>query len=157
ETLFECMYADQKAENGTDFGPFRDEEEWDLARWLMKNVNQTGTDEYLKLPIVSPLILEQQNKKANLSFHNNRTFLKKGDQLPTGPDWTCKIVTAAGNRVDENDELMSEDLELWMRDPVECIKELLSNPVFREHMAYALERVYGTKEGREGSRIVDEM
>ncbi|KAJ7705072.1 hypothetical protein B0H16DRAFT_1346536 [Mycena metata] len=150
KTLFERMYADQNAKNGTDFGPFRDEEEWDLARWLMKNVNQTGTDEYLKLPI-------PQNKKANLSFHNNRAFLKKVDQLPTGPDWTCKIVTAAGNRVNEDDELMSEDLELWMRDPVECIKELLSNPVFREHMAYAPERVYGTKEGHGKSRIVDEM
>ncbi|KAJ7737951.1 Zn-finger domain-containing protein [Mycena metata] len=150
ETLFERMYADQNAKNGTDFGPFCDEEEWDLARWLMKNVNQTGTDEYLKLPI-------PQNKQANLSFHNNRAFLKKVDQLPTGPDWTCKIVTAAGNRVNEDDELMSEDLELWMRDPVECIKELLSNPVFREHMAYAPERVYGTKEGHEESGIVDEM
>jgi hypothetical protein len=98
-----------------------------------------------------------QNKKANLSFHNNRAFLKKVDQLPTGPDWTCKMVTAAGNRVDENDELMSEDLELWMRNPVECIKELISNPAFREHMAYAPERVYGAKDGREESRIFDEM
>lgn len=74
-----------------------------------------------------------------------------------GPDWTCKMVTAAGNRVDENDELMSEDLELWIRDPVACIKELMSNPAFREHMAYAPERVYGTKEGHEESRIFDEM
>ncbi|KAJ7812943.1 hypothetical protein B0H14DRAFT_3751766 [Mycena olivaceomarginata] len=29
------------------------EEEWDLARWLMKNVIQTGTDDYLALPIMS--------------------------------------------------------------------------------------------------------
>jgi hypothetical protein len=24
-----------------------------------------------------------------------------------------------------------------MRDPVECIKDLISNPVFKEHMVYA--------------------
>ncbi|KAJ7841895.1 hypothetical protein B0H14DRAFT_3693209 [Mycena olivaceomarginata] len=152
DTLFHRMHTRQEQECGTrefsPFLPFRDEEEWDLARWLTKNVTQTGTDEYLALPI---------NKKANLSFHNNRAFLKKVDQLPTGPDWTCKMVTAAGNRVDENDELMSEDLELWMRNPVECIKELISNPAFREHMAYAPERVYGAKDGREESRIFDEM
>ncbi|KAJ7760106.1 Zn-finger domain-containing protein [Mycena maculata] len=147
-TLFERMQAQQETEGTTEFSPFLDGEEWDLAKWLAKNVNQTATDEYLALPIV---------KKANLSFHNNRAFLKKVDQLPTGPEWTCKIVTAAGNRVDENDELMSEDLELWMRDPVECIKELMSNPAFRDHMAYAPERVYGTKEGHEESRIFDEM
>ncbi|KAJ7186196.1 hypothetical protein C8R46DRAFT_983014 [Mycena filopes] len=159
------MHEHHKSQHATEFGPFRDEEEWDLARWLMKNVNQTGTDEYLRLPIVSATLLPRyfslltssQNKNANLSFHNNRAFLKKVDQLPTGPDWTCKMVTAAGNKLDENDELMSEDLELWMRDPVECIKELLSNPVFREHMAYAPERVYGHKDGREESRIFDEM
>ncbi|KAJ7496317.1 Zn-finger domain-containing protein [Mycena galericulata] len=148
ETLFERMRARQKAESNTEFWPFQDGEEWDLAKWLSRNVSQTATDEYLALPIT---------QKSNLSFHNNRAFLKKVDQLPTGPDWTCKIVTAAGNRVDENDELMSEELELWMRDPVECIKELMSNPAFREHMAYAPERVYGTKEGHENSRILDEM
>jgi hypothetical protein len=103
------------------------------------------------------LTMDWKNKKANLSFHNNRAFLQKVDQLPTGPDWTCKIVTAVGNRVDENNELMSEDLELWIRDPVECIKELMSNPAFREHMAYAPERVYGSSEGTEESRIFDEM
>ncbi|KAJ7833857.1 hypothetical protein B0H14DRAFT_3871531 [Mycena olivaceomarginata] len=152
DTLFHRMHTRQEQECGTrefsPFLPFRDEEEWDLARWLTKNVTQMGTDEYLALTI---------NKKANLSFHNNRAFLKQVDQRPTGPDWMCKMVTAAGNRLDENDELMSEDLELWMRNPVECIKELISNPAFREHMAYAPEHVYGAKDGREESRIFDEM
>ncbi|KAJ6533437.1 Zn-finger domain-containing protein [Mycena vulgaris] len=148
ETLFQHMRARQEAAGATKFAPFQDGDEWDLARWLSKNVSQTATDEYLELPTT---------KKANLSFHNNRAFLKKVDQLPTGPDWKCRIVTAAGNRVDENDELMSEELELWMRDPVECIRELMGNPVFREHMAYAPERVYSTEEGDEESRIFDEM
>ncbi|KAJ7080850.1 hypothetical protein C8R44DRAFT_836592 [Mycena epipterygia] len=133
ETLFERMRARQQEEGTTEFSLFKDGDEWDLARWLSKNVGQTATDEYLSLPI---------NKKANLPFHNNRSFLKKVDQLPTGPDWTCKIVTATGNRVDENDKLMSEDLD---------------NPAFRDHMAYAPERVYSTKEGHEESRIFDEM
>ncbi|KAJ6603507.1 Zn-finger domain-containing protein [Mycena vulgaris] len=148
ETLFQHMRARQEAAGATKFAPFQDGDEWDLARWLSKNVSQIATDEYLELPTT---------KKAKLSFHNNRAFLKKVDQLPTGPDWKCRIVTAAGNRVDENDELMSEELELWMRDPVECIKELMGNPVFREHMAYAPERVYSTEEGDEESRIFDEM
>ncbi|KAF7355848.1 hypothetical protein MVEN_00913300 [Mycena venus] len=103
DTLFHRMHTHQQQKWGTKefppFVPFRDEE-WDLARWLMKNVTQTATDECLALPI---------NKKANLSFHNNQAFLKKVDQLPKGPDWTCEMVTAAGNRLNKNDELMSED------------------------------------------------
>lgn len=59
--------------------------------------------------------------------------------------------------MDENDEIMTEDLELWKRDPVECIKELLGNPAFREYMAYMPERVYGNTSASELSRIIDEM
>ena len=33
--------------------PFADEEEWELAQWLMKNVMQTATDQFLKLKGVS--------------------------------------------------------------------------------------------------------
>lgn len=50
---------------------------------------------------------------------------------------------------------MSEDLELWRRDPAECIRELIGNPLFREVMVYAPERVYMDKEGTE--RCIDEM
>ncbi|KAJ7790726.1 hypothetical protein B0H14DRAFT_3115522 [Mycena olivaceomarginata] len=60
------------------------------------------------------------------------------------------MVTAAGNWLDENNELMSEDLELWMCNPV-------NNPAFHEHMVYTPEHVYGAKDGHEESRIFDEM
>ncbi|KAJ7659013.1 hypothetical protein B0H17DRAFT_1145424 [Mycena rosella] len=96
ETLFERMRREQETTGDSKFAPFAGGDEWDLARWLSKNVSQTATDEYLQLPI---------NKKAKLSFHNNRAFLQKIDALPTGPDWTCEIVTVAGNRLDENTKL----------------------------------------------------
>jgi hypothetical protein len=66
-------------------------------------------------------------------------------------------VTAVGDRLDENGKMCTEELELWMRDPVECIKELMSNPAFKDHMAYAPERVYSRKDGKESSQIIDEM
>ncbi|KAJ7868958.1 hypothetical protein B0H14DRAFT_3107217 [Mycena olivaceomarginata] len=145
-TLFQRMRAEQVASGDSKFAPFVDGDEWDLARWLSKNVNQTATDEYLKLSI--------------LSFYNSRSFLQRIDALPTGPDWTCDLVTVVGDRIDENDEIMSEELELWKRDPVECIKELMSNPAFKDHMAYkfdAPEKVYSNPEGEEQSQVVDEM
>lgn len=33
--------------------PFDDQEDWELAEWLVKSVGQTSIDEFLKLPIVS--------------------------------------------------------------------------------------------------------
>jgi hypothetical protein len=59
----------------------------------------------------------------NLSVHNNHTLLQNVDSLPTGPEWTCEIVTMHGNKVGQDGTMMMEDLELWKRDPVECIKE----------------------------------
>ena len=60
-----------------------------------------------------------------------------------------------GDRVGEGGEVMSEDLELWMRDPVECVKELVGNPAFKESMSFVPERVYA--EGNGTNRIYDEM
>lgn len=53
KTVFES-YCQHKEDEGEDvWAPFADEEEWGLAEWIIKNLGQTRTDEYLKLPIVS--------------------------------------------------------------------------------------------------------
>jgi Plavaka transposase len=49
----------------------------------------------------------------------------------------------------------AEKLELWRRDPVECVKELMGNPALKNYMKYAPERVYEDVEGE--TRIFDEM
>ncbi|GLB43865.1 putative zn-finger domain-containing protein [Lyophyllum shimeji] len=147
KTAFETLLETQVAEGKEAWAPFESEEEWELATWLAKNVEQKSIDEYLRLPTV--------RNRSNLSFHNNYTFLKKVDQLPTGPDWVCETVKAKGDRVGEDGESLEEDLELWRRDPIDCIKELMGNPAFKEYLAYAPERVYTDKEG--ANRIFDEM
>jgi hypothetical protein len=35
-----------------------------------------------------------------------------------------------------------EELELWRRDPVKCVEELIGNPAFQEMMRFSPERVY---------------
>lgn len=50
---------------------------------------------------------------------------------------------------------MVEELELWRRDPVECVKDLMGNPAFRDHMSYVPEEVFADSEGT--SRIYDKM
>jgi hypothetical protein len=48
----------EQKENGTSkWGPFEDQEEWELAEWLSKNVGQKQTDAFLKLNIVSTYIV----------------------------------------------------------------------------------------------------
>ena len=88
------------------------------------------------------LSFSKVNSRQNLSFHNNYTFLKRINQLPAGPEWICDIITITGNIVDENGVCMEVDVELWRRDPVKCVKGLMGNPAFKDHMSYTAEHVY---------------
>jgi hypothetical protein len=52
-TAFEKLQEKQRMEGLDPWAPFANEEEWELARWLMKNMGQTKSDDFLKLPIVN--------------------------------------------------------------------------------------------------------
>jgi hypothetical protein len=53
KTRFEKWLEIQEAEGKKPWDPFASKEEWALTGWLIKNVGQKSTDEYLKLQIVS--------------------------------------------------------------------------------------------------------
>lgn len=44
---------------------------------------------------------------------------------------------------------------MWRRDPVQCVKEIMRNPAFKEYMSYIAEHVYVDEEGK--LQIYDEM
>lgn len=69
--------------------------------------------------------------------------------------WHCDEVEVQGTLVGEDGKEMVESLELWRRDPVECIQELLGNPAFRDEMRYEPERVYADAGAK--TRVFDEM
>jgi hypothetical protein len=55
KTRFEDWFENQSGEEKNPWDPFASEQEWALTMWLMKNVGQKSTAEFLKLPIVSKL------------------------------------------------------------------------------------------------------
>ncbi|KAG1890779.1 hypothetical protein F4604DRAFT_1913578 [Suillus subluteus] len=132
QTAFEEIREDQinMGLEANPWAPFCDEEEWGLAEWLAKRVNQKAIDEFLKLAI-------------------------KLDKLPKGPGWMCDIMTSTGDRVDRSQEFLTERHELWRWDPVECVHELVGNPAFKEYLAYLPEKVYADPEGK--TQVYDEM
>ena len=65
KTEFEIVQEIQQLEGKTPWEPFASREEWGLVEWLMKNVGQKSTNDYLQLPIVSWLFV-QINKKTQL-------------------------------------------------------------------------------------------
>ncbi|KAI0074716.1 hypothetical protein K474DRAFT_1601024, partial [Panus rudis PR-1116 ss-1] len=75
-----------------------------------------------------------------------------------GPEWTCEIFDQGPGSEDNNpDVMLTERLELWKRNPVDCVRELLGNPTFRNHLNYAPEKVYGEAFEQDEARIWSEM
>ncbi|TBU37509.1 hypothetical protein BD309DRAFT_905077 [Dichomitus squalens] len=147
ETAFEHLSKTKRQKGETSFAPFADRDEWDLASWLVKSgLSQKAMEEYLTLPIT--------RNRTCLSYRNKYTFLNKVDDLPRGPDWICDEWELIGDVADEDGEMKTEELELWRRNPVECIRELLGNPVFRDAVRYAPEKLFCDTAG--DTRIYDE-
>ena len=73
-------------------------------------------------------VLLQTCDRTRPSYQNKYKFMKVIDQLPTSPEWSCELVRP--HRDAENDARVAgdegegeqEELELWMRDPVACIR-----------------------------------
>ena len=101
------------------------------------------------------MVILQTQKRLNLSVPNNLSFLQKVDSLAMGPEWTCEIVTAHGNKVGQDGMMMTEYLELWKRDPVKCVKELIGNPAFQNLVSYVPQWAYADKAGLK--HIFDKM
>ena len=53
QTLFESIHDEQVLRGAEILGPFESEAEWQLAKWLIKNVGHNQAEAFLKLPIVS--------------------------------------------------------------------------------------------------------
>ncbi|KAJ6566640.1 hypothetical protein B0H19DRAFT_939699 [Mycena capillaripes] len=152
KTAFELIRDEEILKGGTVLGPFRDDDEWQLAKWLIKHVGHTATEKFLKLSIISD--------HARPSFDGKTDFFEKVDSLPGGAKWQCKILDTKGDLPGlEKDPtgatMRREQNELWFRDPVECVEELIGNPTFRHAMRYAPEKLYQDK--KETIEVVNEM
>ncbi|KAJ7082673.1 hypothetical protein B0H15DRAFT_785594 [Mycena belliarum] len=166
KTAFELIRDEEILTGGTVLGPFRDDDEWQLAKWLIKHVGHTATDEFLKLSIYGQkkltliFLRNQIRDRANPSFENKNIFFDKVDGLPGGVKWHCKQLNTKGDLPDLDKDptgvtMRREHNELWWRDPVECVRELLGNPTFRDAMRYAPEKLYSDQS--ESVEILNEM
>ncbi|KAF8511993.1 hypothetical protein JB92DRAFT_3174281 [Gautieria morchelliformis] len=148
QTRFEMMRDQQRKGQLGDYGPFVDQADWDLATWLMDSgASQTEIDKFLKLDVT--------HTRTRPSYAGKRELLWKIDALPSGPEWTCHTFVVHGDQLDYNGEKCTEELDIWCRDPVACVNKLLANPLFREHMKFAPEKLF-TDDSKE-DQIINEV
>jgi hypothetical protein len=112
---------------------------------------------FLSILVFDMLVtIVQVKEKLTPTYRTKKKFFEMVDGLPTGgPEWTCNIITIAGDAMNEEGETLTEDVELWRRDPVECVQELMGNPAFKDAMAFTPEKAFADAKG--SNRIYDEM
>ncbi|KAJ7148839.1 hypothetical protein C8R46DRAFT_1310948 [Mycena filopes] len=150
DTQFEKIREQQRKDGRAPWYPFESEDEWEMARWLMTSgLSQEKVDEYLKLKKVRADIRP--------SFHNNRAFLQRIDVLPDGPQWKCYPFRLVGDEIGADGKKKEETVEMWCRDPVECVRELVGNTAFTKQ-AYEPCRVFKHfEDGKYSNREFNEM
>jgi len=65
------------------------------------------------------------------------------------------MIEVTGDRVDEDGNVMQEQLELWHRDPIECVKVLIGNLAFKDFISYVPEHIYADDKAK--VMVFDEM
>ena len=60
-----------------------------------------------------------------------------------------------GDEKDNKGKFKTKIVQLWKRDPVECVKELIGNPTFRDKLRYLPQHAYEDDKGK--TRMFDEM
>ncbi|KAF8551358.1 hypothetical protein OG21DRAFT_1478190 [Imleria badia] len=116
--------------------PFADREEWELTDWLIRNINQRATNEFLKLSIT--------RSWTQPSYQSKHTFMKVIDQLLTGSEWRCELMHVHGD-----DETHVTDQNPG-NDGTASDRATFSN-----ELAYAPEKVYTDPQAQ--TRQYDEM
>ncbi|KAI5985084.1 hypothetical protein EDD15DRAFT_2374584 [Pisolithus albus] len=111
-TPFETIRDEEVLGVGEIWGPFKSEGEWQLVKWLIKNVGHGQAEEFLRLNIIQ--------HKLQPSFQNKTDLLDAVDHLPQSVEWKCECITLTGDVRDDDGNAETEELELWFRCESTC-------------------------------------
>ncbi|KAM6504101.1 hypothetical protein JOM56_001044 [Amanita muscaria] len=117
-------FATERAEN--IYYPFASRAEWDLAAFLLRSdLSIAAIDNFLSLTLI---------KGLNLSFSTGKKLRGLAEMLPKGPEWQCKPL--------ETVYPTKRPLQLYYRNPLECIQSILYHPLLKDFIRLTPFRLY---------------
>jgi hypothetical protein len=96
-------------------------------------------------------------ERCGLSFSSNYSLNKLLDKLPAaGPRWRRIVKTIKGTVPGPKPgTTLKEEVEIWVRDIIEVIRELIGNTLYGQKLVFVPRRVY--LNGDQSQRQIDEM
>ena len=105
-------------------------ERWSKCYRQVPQTSHCELDAKRNIEVEGLTVINQTRNRTKPSFKNKCRFYKRIDTLPRGAKWECEEFEITGDEQDEKGKRRSEVLQLWKRDAVECISELIGNPAF---------------------------
>lgn len=120
-----------------EWGPFPSKVDWDFAKWAKTEAVSNGAVNRL---------LDIEGFNAQLRTKSMRDINRRVDALPSPASFQhTEISLMSGNCV----------FDLYWRDPLELVADLLADPSYADHMTWVPTHHYAG--GREGSRLYNEL
>lgn len=92
---------------------------------------------------------------GTITFNSFYLYRKLFDQLPSVPQWSSKTIRVNGKATRADGQVDFEEVEMWKRDPVCLVQEILENPELQNEIRYKPFKLYTDNEKTE--RIYNEM
>ncbi|KAJ1299410.1 hypothetical protein OPQ81_002640 [Rhizoctonia solani] len=148
-TELEWLHQIQVANGKQPAWPFVDYLEFEFVKWMVVNdISQTAQDKLIKLPIIATC--------CNLSFSSNYLLNKMLDKLPSaGPCWKCIEKKIIGTLKNSKGQFLTEDIEIWVRDIIEVVKELIGNSAYGKQLVFVPQKIFLDAEKQ--NQKIDEM
>ncbi|KAJ6456806.1 hypothetical protein C8R47DRAFT_1227761 [Mycena vitilis] len=119
DKFHEDKYAPERRDNL--YHPFASRHEWQLVSFIIRwKMTVAQVDEFLKLPLVA---------RMHLSFSSCKELRSRVETMPRGPSWLYKVW--------KPEYPTSKPLTVFYRDPLECLRALLENPLLKDHIQYS--------------------
>ncbi|KAG0699636.1 hypothetical protein DFH29DRAFT_983411 [Suillus ampliporus] len=122
--------------------PFSDREEWELAKFLIDNLNQGQITQFLKLLWASA--------RKPPTFKSAQTLHTCMDTLPKGPKWCCTTIHTEGY-------ITTHPVHLIWRDALEVMQHIFGNPAFANDMEFDPYKIYVNGEREYGEWMLDQL
>ncbi|KAG8730682.1 hypothetical protein FRC10_002416, partial [Ceratobasidium sp. 414] len=147
--VLQRLHQEKLASGSAPAAPFADWLEFEFVKWMVeRDISQGSREKLLALPIIIA--------RARLSFGSSYTLNNLIDALPlAGPKWNVKAVKVTGDKLGPDGKPLTEIAELWYRDIVGVIQELLENHTYGKDLVFAPCEKWDDADHTE--RVYDEM
>lgn len=120
-----------------DWGPFPSKAAWDIAQWAKTEAVSNGAiDRLLNIAALN----------AQLDTKSVRDINRRVDALPSPATFQYSEISV---------DAFENTFDLYWRDPLEVIADLLSDPTYADHLTFVPIKHYADSEGK--TRIYNEL